>query len=108
MLFRSATSEDQETDQQLRDEARSAFDIWCERITKWELELELIDLEWTADRQKLILYVINHRGPDCTKLALQAAAAGLGRIEVQPVTADGLVTVPESSPGGGCGTCGCH
>jgi hypothetical protein len=81
------------------------FPEWITRITEWELMLELIDLEWTLDRQKLILYVLNDRGPDCTKLALQAAAAGLGTIEVQPVTAEGLVTPPAST--GGCGSCGC-
>ncbi len=107
-VIRRAAPADLETEQQLRTEARAAFDKWRERIEQWELELELIDLEWTADRTKLILYVLNHRGPDCTKLALQAAASGLGSIEVQPVTADGLVTVPDSSAGGGCGTCGCH
>ncbi len=107
-VIRRAASEDLKTEQQLRTDARAAFDSWCERIEQWELELELIDLEWTADRKKLILYVLNHRGPDCTKLALQAAAVGLGIIEVQPVSADGLVTVPDTSAGGGCGTCGSH
>ncbi len=107
-VVRRASPEDLETEQQLRTEARAAFDAWRKRIEQWELELELIDLEWTSDRKKLILYVLNHRGPDCTKLALQAAASGMGLIEVQPVSADGLVTVPDSSAGGGCGTCGCH
>ena len=71
------------------------------------LDLQLIDLEWTLDRTKLILYVLNERGPDCTKLALQAAAAGLGLVEVQPVDENGLVAV---EPSGGCGSggCGCH
>jgi hypothetical protein len=57
---------------------------------------------------KLVLYVLNDRGPDCTKLALQAAAAGLGVIEVQPVGAEGLMTL-ETGNGcgsGGCGNCG--
>ena len=107
-ILRRATEEDRDTDQRLREDARAAFEGWQKRIHDWKLDLELIDLEWTIDRQKLILYVLNNRGPDCTKLALQAAAAGLGVVEVQPVTAEGLVTVPSTSKGGGCGTCGCH
>jgi hypothetical protein len=68
----------------------------------------LIDLEWTLDDAKQILYVLTSRGPDATNLALHAAAEGLGVIEVQPVAAEGLIPLP--SEGGGCGSggCGCH
>ncbi len=108
-IVRVATTEDRNAAHQLSQECDDAFDVWCTRISQWELNLELIDLEWTLDRQKQILYVLCERGPDSTKLALQAAAAGLGIIEVQPVSSTGLVQ-PEPS-GGGCGTggggCGC-
>jgi hypothetical protein len=69
--------------------------------------LQLVDLEWLFEPEKLVLYVLNERGPDCTKLALQAAAAGLGIIEVQPVDAQGVVRL-ESTGGCGTGGCGCH
>lgn len=108
-IDRIATSADLSAAQSLTRECEDAFPEWCARILQWKLNLEMIDLEWTLDRQKLILYVLCERGPDSTKLALQAAAAGLGIIEVQPVSATGLVQ-PEPS-GGGCGTggggCGC-
>ena len=104
-LLRTASAADLAAASELANDAQTAFDEWTAYIVKWNLDLELIDLEWTLDRQKLILYVLNERGPDCTKLALQAAAAGLGIIEVQPVTADGLVTQPTGG-GGGCGSCG--
>lgn len=106
---RIATPEDLATARQLTRDCEDAFSDWCTRIAQWKLNLELIDLEWTLDRQKLILYVLCERGPDSTKLALQAAAAGLGIIEVQPVSATGLV--PLESSGGSCGSggggCGC-
>jgi cell fate regulator YaaT (PSP1 superfamily) len=105
-ILRAATEEDLAGSARLQQEAGAAYDEWAARIAGWNLDLELIDLEWTLDRGKLILYVLSERGPDCTKLALQAAAAGLGIIEVQPVTAEGLVSQPAST-GGGCGTCGC-
>ena len=108
-IDRVATPDDLAAARQLSQECDIAFDAWCVRIAQWELNLELIDLEWTLDRQKLILYVLCERGPDSTKLALQAAAAGLGIIEVQPVSSTGLVQ-PEPS-GGSCGSsgggCGC-
>ncbi len=107
-IVRCATVADLQAAASLRDRCEVEFARWLERIAEWELSLELIDLEWTLDGTKLILYVLTERGPDTTNLALQAAAAGLGIIEVQPVAAEGLVALP--SPGGGCGTggCGCH
>jgi hypothetical protein len=62
------------------------------------------------DRSKLVLYVLNDRGSDCTKLAIYAAAEGLAPVEVQPVNANGLVQLEPAGggcgTGGGCGSCG--
>ncbi|MBW3542379.1 MAG: hypothetical protein KY476_19100 [Planctomycetes bacterium] len=104
VVLRSAGPDDVSRAGELRSECEWAFGEWSERIARWKLDLQLIDLEWTLDRQKLVLYVLNDRGPECTKLALQAAAAGLGIVEVQPVNGDGLV---QAATGGGCGTGGC-
>ena len=98
-------------EQELKREAE--FEAWQTRIADWKVELQLIDLEWTLDGEKLILYVLNDRGPACTTLALQAAAAGLGVIEVQPVDHEGPVRLETGggcgSGGGGCGSGGgCH
>lgn len=107
-IERIATAGDVATARTLAHECDDAFEAWCARILQWNLNLELIDLEWTLDRQKLILYVLCERGPDSTKLALQAAAAGLGIIEVQPVSATGLVSAQAGgSCGSGGGGCGC-
>lgn len=108
-VLRRATPEDEARHAELSREAQGAFGEWNARIADWKLELDLIDLEWTLDRQKLVLYVLGGRGPETTKLALQAAAAGLAVVEVQPVDANGPVPVPAAG-GGGCGTggCGCH
>jgi cell fate regulator YaaT (PSP1 superfamily) len=104
-VLRRATPADEARHAELKTEAQSAFGEWQQRIRDWKLELELVDLEWTLDRQKLVLYVLGGRSADTTKLALQAAAAGLAVIEVQPVNGDGLVPLP--SGGGGCGSGGC-
>jgi len=104
-VVRVASDDDvkRRTDQQAA--AQREFDRWERRIVEWGLDLQLIDLEWTLDRHKLILYVLNDRGPESTKLAIQAATAGLGIVEVQPVSREGVVPQPAAS---GCGSCGCH
>lgn len=106
-VLRIASDVDETTLSELRRECESEFAAWRRRIEDWNLDLELIDLERTLDRSRLILYVLNERGPDCTKLALQAAAAGLGLIDVQPVDATGLVQLDLASGGCGSGGCGC-
>ena len=103
-ILRIASTDDCAAARRLAVECEEEFAAWCSRIVQWNLNLELIDLEWTLDRQKQILYVLCERGPDSTKLALQAAAAGLGIIEVQPVSPTGLVQVEQK---GGCGSGGC-
>ncbi len=106
-LVRLATGADERLGEQLRIAANNEFTEWGERIRQWQLDLELIDLEWTLDREKLILYVVNDRGPECTKLAIQASVAELGPVHVQPVDDQGIVRVQQGGCGsGGCGTSG--
>lgn len=108
--IRPATNDDESRNDRHGDECRDEFTAWQRRIAGWELELELIDLEWTLDRTKLVLYVLNDRGSDCTKLAIYAAAEGLATVDVQPVNRDGLVHLDTSAGGcgsGGCGSGGC-
>ena len=82
--------------------AEDSFPKWLERACGWKLQLELVDVERTLD-DRLILYVLNDRGAETTRLALLAAAAGFGVVHVQPVAADGIV----QATGGGCGSGGC-
>jgi cell fate regulator YaaT (PSP1 superfamily) len=103
-ILRMSTEDDRRAFAALKSNCEEQFAVWQERIRAWSLQLELIDIERTLDETKLILYVLNDRGPECTRLALLAAAAGLGIVEVQSVGADGLVAVPT---GGGCGSGGC-
>jgi hypothetical protein len=112
-VLRIATSEDLARAEESRAVLESEFPHWERRIAEWELDLQLVELEVTLDGNR-ILYVLNERGPDCTKLALRAAAAGLGIVSVQPVGAEGPVVLPASagvgsgSCGSSGGSCGCH
>lgn len=81
--------------------AEVSFPLWTTRVEKWKMQLELIDIERTLD-DRLILYVLNDRSAETTRLALLAAAGGFGVIHVQPVSAEGVV---QASGGGGCGSC---
>lgn len=103
-LLRVATNIDLETATRNEQTTEAAFPGWIERCAKWKLQLELIDLEMTLD-SRLILYVLNDRGAETTRMALLAAAAGLGIVHVQPVSAEGIV---QASGGGGCGSCSNH
>lgn len=105
-IVRLANDDDLEWAESAAAECEAAFDEWNARIAQWRLKLELIDLERLRDSGRYVLYVLTDRGSDTTMLALQAAAAGLGEVHVQPVTADGVVTLSSGS-GGGCGTGGC-
>lgn len=104
-FLRVATEDDLARADELRAAAQAEFNLWQCRFRDWNLELELIDVEWTLDKQKLVLYVLGGRGPDTTKLALQAATLGFP-IEVQPVNADGLVPIESGCGCGHGGTCG--
>lgn len=106
-IVRMATPDDLATERELREECQVSYGEWWSRIQDWKLELELVDMEWTLDRQKLILYVLSGRSADTTKLALYAATAGYTSIEVQPVSKDGLVPLPPPSGGCGCHNGGC-
>ncbi len=103
-ILRSANREDLAAASRAAEKAATEFPEWTSRISDWKIDLQVIDLERTLDGSKLVLYVLNDRGPECTRLAIQAAASGFGIIEVQPVDAEGLVSQPTS--GGGCGSGG--
>jgi len=100
---RVATGDDLDLQRQRQQQAAEDYGVWLSRIEEWKLELEVVDCEQTLDDGKTILYVLNDRDAETTRLALLAAAAGLGIISVQPISAEGIV---DGSGGGGCGSGG--
>lgn len=102
---RISTNDDSETNHKRQQQSDEDFEVWQQRMQDWNLQLELIDLERTLDDEKVILYVLNDQDAETTRLALLAAAAGLGIIHVQPVSADGIVDGSDGGCGSGCG-CG--
>ena len=102
-VVRLASAEDVVANSNSQRLLDAEFGTWLSRAATWNLQLEIIDLEKTLDG-RLVLYVLNDRGPETTRLALLAAAAGCGVVHVQPVSADGIL---QQKSGGGCGDCGC-
>lgn len=102
-LIRMATDADLEAGARNERGAETSFAEWTARGATWKLQLEIIDIERTLD-DRLILYVLNDRSAETTRLALLAAAGGFGVIHVQPVSAQGVV-VESGGGGGGCGSC---
>lgn len=103
-VVRVASEEDLGLSNQLQQKSEAGFSNWLGKVAGWKLQLELIDTEYTLD-DRLILYVLNDRGAETTRMALLAAAAGFGVVHVQPVSAEGIV---QASGGGGCGSCSNH
>lgn len=104
-LRRLATQDDCSRAAANSRDADAEFFDWQQRIADWDLQLQVIDMEWTLERDNVILYVLNDQNAETTRLALLAAAGGYGIIHVQPVNADGIDYA--ASGGGGCGSGGC-
>ncbi|MEQ9407473.1 MAG: hypothetical protein RIK87_07080 [Fuerstiella sp.] len=104
-VLRVALPEDLQSHRENCRQAELQYVEWLQRLDDWQLQLQLIDMEWTLDQQQVLLYVLNGQNAETTRLALLAAAAGLGIIHVQPVAAEGIVQ--QTGGGGGCGSGGC-
>ena len=100
---RIATDADLATHAENRKRAELEFFDWQQRVSDWQLQLQIIDVEWTLEADQVVLYVLNGQDAETTRLALLAAAAGHGIVHVQPVAASGIV---QASGGGGCGSGG--
>jgi len=103
-VLRSANSDDLQLSGTRKRAADLDFVDWQQRVDNWGLQLQIIDLEYTLDEQ-IILYVLNQQNAETTRMALLAAAAGLGVVHVQPVSSEGIIAT--GGGGGGCGSGGC-
>mgnify|MGYP000918998677 CR=1 FL=1 len=53
-ILRTATEADHARAAELRTAAVGEFPGWEHRIAEWKLDLQLVDLEWTLDRARLV------------------------------------------------------
>ena len=106
-IIRVATEEDRENDRKNREKEKEAIKICKEKIRKHELEMKLIDAEYTFDNSKLLFYFTADGRIDFRELVKDLAAVFRTRIELRQIGVR-----DETKILGGYGPCGrelcCH
>ena len=106
-VMRVATLEDDEKARKNKEKEREAFKICLEKIRKHELEMKLIDAEYTFDNNKVLFYFTADGRIDFRELVKDLASVFKTRIELRQIGVR-----DETKILGGIGTCGrplcCH
>jgi cell fate regulator YaaT (PSP1 superfamily) len=106
-VMRVATPEDDEKALKNREKEKEAFKICQEKIRKHELEMKLIDAEYTFDNNKVLFYFTADGRIDFRELVKDLAAVFKTRIELRQIGVR-----DETKILGGIGICGrplcCH
>ena len=106
-VIRMATPEDEEIQKKNREKAKDAFRICLEKIAKHELEMKLIDVEYTFDNNKILFYFTADGRVDFRELVKDLASVFKTRIELRQIGVR-----DETKILGGIGSCGrplcCH
>ncbi len=95
-MLRLATNADLQASVTLREQALGHCPDWEQRIRDWDVDLQLLDCEFTLDGSKQILYVLNDRGPDCTKLAIRLLPKDSASSKCNPLAAKGSSLSPSA------------
>ncbi len=106
-VMRKATEEDAKTEEKNREKEKEAFKICQEKIQKHQLEMKLIDAEYTFDKNKVLFYFTADGRIDFRELVKDLAAVFKTRIELRQIGVR-----DETKILGGIGVCGrplcCH
>ena len=106
-VIRPATAEDDEIERKNKEKEKEAFQVCLEKIKKHELEMKLIDCEYTFDNNKVLFYFTADGRIDFRELVKDLAAVFKTRIELRQIGVR-----DETKILGGIGVCGralcCH
>jgi len=106
-IMRVATPKDDEQDAQNREKEKSAISVAKEKIRKHELDMKLIDVEYTFDRNKIVFYFTADGRVDFRELVKDLAGVFHTRIELRQIGVRDATKML-----GGLGSCGrelcCH
>ena len=106
-VIRPATPEDDEIERKNKEKEKEAFQVCLEKIRKHELEMKLIDCEYTFDNNKVLFYLTADGRIDFRELVKDLAAVFKTRIELRQIGVR-----DETKILGGIGVCGralcCH
>ena len=84
-VIRVATPDDHQTEDANREREREAFKVCHEKIRKHELEMKLIDCEYTFDNNKLLFYFTADGRVDFRDLVKDLASVFKTRIELRQI-----------------------
>jgi cell fate regulator YaaT (PSP1 superfamily) len=106
-VLRTASSKDDEQEKSNREKEKEAFKVCLEKIKKHNLEMKLIDAEYTFDNNKILFYFTADGRIDFRELVKDLAAVFKTRIELRQIGVR-----DETKIIGGYGICGrplcCH
>lgn len=106
-VIRVATPEDDEIEMKNKEKEKAAFKICLEKIAKHNLEMKLIDAEYTFDNNKVLFYFTADGRIDFRELVKDLASVFKTRIELRQIGVR-----DETKIMGGYGICGrqlcCH
>ena len=100
-VIRVATEEDKRNEQKNREKEKEAFDVCLEKIRKHELDMKLINAEYTFDGNKVLFYFTADGRIDFRELVKDLAAVFRTRIELRQIGVR-----DETKIRGGIGICG--
>ena len=100
-VIRVATEADEETERKNKEKEKEAFKICLEKIKKHELEMKLIDTEYTFDNNKVLFYFTADGRIDFRELVKDLASVFKTRIELRQIGVR-----DETKIVGGIGICG--
>lgn len=106
-VIRIATPEDEQTEAKNRQKEQEAFQICLEKIQRHNMEMKLVDAEYTFDNNKLLFYFTADGRIDFRELVKDLASVFRTRIELRQIGVR-----DETKILGGIGICGrplcCH
>ena len=106
-ILRVANERDDEQEEGNKNKEKEAFDICLEKIKKHNLDMKLIDAEYTFDNNKVLFYFISDGRVDFRELVKDLASVFKTRIELRQIGVR-----DETKIRGGYGICGrelcCH
>lgn len=100
-VIRIADQKDRMIVEENKNEANKAYEVCCEKIVEHQLDMKLVDVEYTFDRNKVIFYFTADGRVDFRELVKDLAAIFRTRIELRQIGVR-----DEAKMLGGIGPCG--
>ncbi|NHM33473.1 PSP1 domain-containing protein [Neobacillus terrae] len=100
-VVRIADQKDRMLVEENRQAAREAYDVCCDKVNEHNLDMKLVDVEYTFDRNKVIFYFTADGRVDFRELVKDLAAIFRTRIELRQIGVR-----DEAKMLGGIGPCG--